>query len=66
MYDGTRKGRLPRPPAQLDRLYDSTVALKDATEALREVTKSHQTRLDRPEVLQQALADKKREREREP
>jgi hypothetical protein len=49
------KGEFRRP---LDRLYDSTVALKDATEALREVAESHQTRLDRLEVLQQALADK--------
>jgi hypothetical protein len=56
------KGDVRRP---LDRLYDTTVALQDATGALREVAKSHQTRLDRLEVLEQALADKKRERERE-
>ena len=49
----------------LGRLYDSTVALKDATEALHHVAETHEKRLDKVEVVRQWLAEKERRREKE-
>ena len=41
----------------LGRLYNSTVAIKDATEALAQTAEQHERRLDRAEVLIEALLD---------
>jgi len=48
----------------LGRLYNSTVALKEATEALARTAEAHEKRLDRDEVTIQAILDDlKRHRE---
>ena len=49
----------------LGRLYDSSIALKDSIEGLREIAQTHEKRLDRLEVIQQWLAEKERRRENE-
>jgi hypothetical protein len=49
----------------LGRLYDSTLHLQTACEALRETSLVHEKRLDRLEVIQQWLAEKERGRELE-
>jgi len=50
----------------LGRLYDSSLALQRACEALRDVAHGHERRLDRLEVVQQWLAEKERARELHP
>jgi hypothetical protein len=50
----------------LGRLYDSTLSLQRATEALRDVAQAHEKRLDRLEVVQDWLAEKERAREKRP
>jgi len=47
----------------LGRLYDSSLALQRASEALQRVSEGHEKRLDRLEVVQQWLAEKERARE---
>jgi hypothetical protein len=47
----------------LGRLYDASVSLQVACEALRETAVAHEKRLDRVEVIQQWLAEKERKRE---
>jgi len=47
----------------LGRLYDSAVATREATEALREIAVAHEKRLDKLEVVPQWLAEKERQRE---
>ena len=47
----------------LGRLYDSTLALQRASEALQKVGEGHEKRLDRLDVVQQWLAEKERARE---
>jgi hypothetical protein len=47
----------------LGRLYDASVNLVTATEKLREISESHEKRLDKLEVVQQWLAEKERKRE---
>jgi hypothetical protein len=49
----------------LGRLYDSSLNLQIACEALRQTAESHEKRLDRIEVVQQWLAEKERKRELE-
>ena len=46
----------------LDRLYDGSVKLVEATEVLRKVSESYERRLDKLEVVQQWLAEKERKR----
>lgn len=48
----------------LGRLYDSSLALQRASEALQKVAESHEKRLDYLEVVQQWLAEKERAREK--
>jgi len=47
----------------LGRLYDSSLALQCAGEALQKVSEGHEKRLDRLEVVHQWLAEKERARE---
>jgi hypothetical protein len=47
----------------LGRLYDSSLALQRASEALQKISEGHEKRLDRLEVVQQWLAEKERARE---
>lgn len=49
----------------LGRLYDASVELHAATEALRKTAEAHEHRLDHLEVIQQWLAEKERKREKE-
>jgi len=49
----------------LGRLYEATVKLSVASEALRQTAESHEKRLDHVEVVQQWLAEKERRREKE-
>jgi hypothetical protein len=49
----------------LGRLYDSSLKLQTACEALRETAVVHEKRLDRVEVIVQWLAEKERKRELE-
>ena len=49
----------------LNRLYESSVAIRDATEELRRIVESHERRLDRWEVTTQSILDELRRR-REP
>jgi hypothetical protein len=44
-------------------LYDSSLALQRASEALQRISEGHEKRLDRLEVVQQWLAEKERARE---
>jgi hypothetical protein len=48
----------------LGRLYDASVALQHASEALRLTAEAHEHRLDKIEVVQEWLARKEREREK--
>ena len=47
----------------LNRLYNTTVALKDSTDALARTAETHEKRLDRDEVVIQAMDDLKRHRD---
>jgi hypothetical protein len=47
----------------LGRLYDTSLHLQTACEALRDTAEAHEKRLDRLEVIQQWLAEKERRRE---
>lgn len=51
--------------AGLGRLYNETLALKEALTELRHISESHERRLDKIEVVQQWLAEKERKREKE-
>ena len=48
----------------LGRLYDATVNLRTAADALRQVAEFHEKRLDKLEVVQEWLADRERAREK--
>jgi len=48
----------------LGRLYDASVNVVTATDRLREISESHEKRLDKLEVVQQWLAEKERRREK--
>lgn len=50
----------------LGRLYDATLELKTAGEALLGIAQAHERRLDKIEVVQQWLAEKERAREHRP
>ena len=47
----------------LGRLYDSSVALKTATEKLAEIATAHEKRVDRLDVIVDWLADEERKRQ---
>jgi hypothetical protein len=49
----------------LGRLYDAAEKTRAAAEQLRLISESHEKRLDRIEVVQQWLAEKERNREKE-
>jgi len=50
----------------LGRLYDASVKVSTAAEALREIALAHEHRLDHLEVVQQWLAEKESAREQRP
>jgi hypothetical protein len=50
----------------LGRLYDASVKLSTAAEALRGIAEAHEKRLDKLEVVQQWLAEKESAREQRP
>jgi hypothetical protein len=49
----------------LGKHYDASVKLVTATENLRETAQAHEKRLDKIEVVQQWLAEKERQREKD-
>jgi hypothetical protein len=48
----------------LGRLYDSSVALKVATEKLAEIATAHEKRIDRLDVIVEWLAEEERKRKK--
>lgn len=48
----------------LGRLYDASVETRIASERLVEIAQAHESRLDRPEVVQEWLAEKERRSEK--
>ena len=46
----------------LTRLYDTSVALRDSIIALKDVSEAHEKRLDRQEVITQAILEELRRR----